>query len=137
MAGKQVLEDVIQAAVFFMGEFRIFVKGEVAGAANFPRRTNYVDSLTLQGLKLFTHSPRSGGCEFYGPWPEGQRYFRTALWITCRGAPENGAEILSLRFDGVFLDILVGCPRNHQVDLASHTFVILSLSDEDRRGTSA
>ena len=56
VAGEQVLEHGVQAAVFFMGEFCVFVKGKVAGAANFPHRTDYLDGLGLQSLEFLTHS---------------------------------------------------------------------------------
>jgi hypothetical protein len=80
VSGEKVLKHRVQDVVLFAIEFRVFVKGQVARAADTLYRAQHVGSLAFQCLEFFAHI-LSGGREFYGVDRASQRYFRTPLWI--------------------------------------------------------
>jgi hypothetical protein len=55
VAGEQVFQDSVQAAVFFAVEFGILVKGEVSRAANPFYVAEHANRFASQRLEFFTH----------------------------------------------------------------------------------
>jgi hypothetical protein len=82
VAGEQVLQDRVDAFVLYGVEFGVFVEGDVLGSANFFHCADHTNGVAFQGLEFFAHY-FSGGGGFYDVDDGEQRYFRTALWITC------------------------------------------------------
>jgi hypothetical protein len=75
MPHKQVLKDGVDALVFLVVQFRIFVKGHVFGSANSLHFAQHLDSFAFQSVEFCAHTFRPGGWQFYGPGFSSTRVF--------------------------------------------------------------
>jgi hypothetical protein len=64
MPDEQVLEHRVDALVFLVVQFRIFVKGHVFGSANSLHFAEHLDSFAFQGVEFCAHTFRPGGWSF-------------------------------------------------------------------------
>jgi hypothetical protein len=85
MPDEQVLKHGVDALVFLVVQFRIFVKGHVFGSANSLHFAEHLDSFAFQGVEFCAHTfrPAAGHSTVRGS--AAQEYFRTPFSIDIHG----------------------------------------------------